>query len=433
LQSHRIHIARNVLVAVAVAAAGIVTAQTTQTQLHLDAATRNVGGDAFMTKYARAFYCNLPEDNNQIVINSRGWNNQTGTGANAQYRIPTTQIFDDVWFVGNHYVGQYLIKTPDGFVQVDAGNTASEVALFNYPAMQSLGLSATYPLKAVFLTHGHGDHDGGAKWLLDNLGARSYLGSADANNKAYAPATIDSTNLSMRQMSIGGKTFWVLPTPGHTPGSTSAVLEVKDHGVTRRVLINGGQSMGSTIGPVAQYLESIERTYYMAAALNVEGVMTPHIYWDGEGEKLNEIRATGRTNPGQHIYGHDSVMRQLAVARECSAAWLTRLDATAVLPTWRYNTMEFVGNPTPTNVAARVKNGWGALANQKVTFTVKETGASCTAVTNTDGVASCDVRPLRPHQDKVTASFGGASTTEFVDLPAEATALVCSNGNCNAR
>lgn len=428
----RTDIWRMVTAALVTTAAGLAAAQS-QTSVHLDAATRNVGNDPFMMQYARAFYCNLPEDNNQIVLQARAWNNQTGTGPNAQYRIPTTQIFDDVWFVGNHYVGQYLIKTPDGFVQVDSGNSAIEVQTFNYAAMQSLGLSATYPLKAVFLTHGHGDHDGGAKWLLDNLGARSYLGSADNINKSYAPIPIDSTDLSMRQMSIGGKTFWILPTPGHTPGSTSAVLEVKDHGVTRRVLINGGQSMTSSIPQVAQYLDSIERTYSMADVLHVEGVMTPHIYWDGEGAKLDEINATGRTNPSQHIYGHDSVMRQLAVARECSAAWLTRLDSTMVLPTWRYNTVSFVGNPTPTNVAARVTNGWGPLANQQVTFKVDDAGASCTATTNNDGVASCPVRPLRPHQDQLTASFAGASSAEFIDLPAQATALVCSNGNCNAR
>ena len=163
--------------------------------------------------------------------------------------------------------------------------------------MQSLGLSASYPLKAVFLTHGHGDHDGGAQWLLTNLGARSYLGSADAGGKSYAPTTINSADLSFREMSIGGKTFWVLPTPGHTPGSTSAVLEVSDWGTTRRVLINGGQSMTNSIPQVAQYLDSIERTYSMAKALRVDGVMTPHIYWDGEGAKLNEIRRHGPDQP----------------------------------------------------------------------------------------------------------------------------------------
>lgn len=421
------------IAAALVAATGLATAQT-RSDIHRDAATRNVGDDPFMMQYARAFYCNLADNNNQIVIASRGWNNTTGTGANAIYRIPMTQIFDDVWFVGNHYVGQYLIKTADGLVQVDAANNANEAQTFNYPAMQALGLSASFPLKAVFLTHGHGDHDGGASWLKTNLNPEVFLGSADTTNKAYAPTGIDSTNLSWREMSIGGKRFWVLPTPGHTIGSTSAVLEVKDWGTTRRVLINGGQSMTNSIPQVAQYLDSIERTYVMAKALHVDGVMTPHIYWDGEGEKMREILASGRTNPSQHIYGNESVVRQLVVARECSAAWLSRLDSTVVLPVWRLNRIEFVdGAPTPTNVAAKVQSGWGPLAGHKVRFSVAETGASCTATTNAGGVASCAVRPLRPHRDRITATFEGAESADFVDLPAATTALVCSNGNCNAK
>jgi hypothetical protein len=91
------------------------------------------------------------------------------------------------------------------------------------------------------------------------------------------------------------------------------VLEVKDWGKIVRVLINGGQSMTNSIPQVAQYLDSIERTHAMATVADVEGVMTPHIYWDGEGAKLNEINATG-TNPSQHVYGHQNVLRQLAVA-----------------------------------------------------------------------------------------------------------------------
>lgn len=425
---------KQVLAVSALATAAALAAAQSQTDIHRDAATRNTLGDPFMLQYSRAFYCNLADDNNQIVIASRGWNNTTGTGANAQYRIPATQIFDDVWFVGNHYVGQYVIKTADGLVQVDAANNANEVQTFNYPLMQSLGLSATYPLKAVFLTHGHGDHDGGASWLKTNLNPQIFLGSADAGPKTYGPTTIDSANLSMREMSIGGKKFWVLPTPGHTQGSTSAVLEAQDHGRPVRVLINGGQSMTSSIPQVAQYLDSIERTYVMVKELKVEGVMTPHIYWDGEGAKMRDILANGRSNPGQHVYGHEEVVRQMVVARECSAAWLTRLDATAVLPVWRYNVIEFVdGSPTPTRVAAKVSNGWGPLADRLVTFSVPETGANCTAMTNAEGVASCAVRPLRPHRDQLTARFAGAQDGSFVDLPAETSALVCSNGNCKSR
>lgn len=424
------------LCAAALAAASSLAVAQSRSDIHRDAATRNAGGDAFLLKYARPFYCNLADDNNQIVIASRGWNNTTGTGANAQYRIPMIQIFDDVWFVGNHYVGQYLMKTSHGLVQVDAANNANEVQTFNLPAMQALGLSPGYPLKAVFLTHGHGDHDGGAAWIKNNIGGEVFLGSADITAtkiSSYAPTAINSTDLSMRQMSIGGKNFWVLPTPGHTNGSTSAVLEVQDWGQTRRVLINGGQSMTNSIPAVANYLDSIERTYTMVKALNVEGVMTPHIYWDGEGEKIREIQASGRTQPSQHIYGHEAVVRQMVIARDCSAAWLSRLDATAVMPVWRYNSIEFVSSPTPTQVMARVTNGWGPLTGKPVRFSVAETGASCTATTDNNGIASCAVRPLRPHKDTLVATFAGAQDADFVDLPAQTSALVCSNGTCKPR
>lgn len=418
------------LCAALLAATGSVALAQTRSDIHRDAATRNAGGDAFLLKYARAFYCNLADDNNQIVIASRGWNNTTGTGNNAQYRIPKIQIFDDVWFVGNHYVGQYLMKTPDGLVQVDAANNANEVQTFNYPAMLDLGLSPTYPLKAVFLTHGHGDHDGGASWTKANIGGEIFLGSADisaAKVTAYAPSPIDSTDLSMRQMSIGGKDFWVLPTPGHTAGSTSAVLEVKDWGQTRRVLINGGQSMTNSIPAVANYLDSIERTYTMVKALNVEGVMTPHIYWDGEGEMIRDIQANGRSQPSQHIYGHEAVVRQMVIARDCSAAWLSRLDATAVMPVWRYNELEFAhASPLPTRVSVKASNGWGPLTGQLVTFTHEGSGATCNAVTDGKGVATCGpgFGPYRPGIDKITASFAGATTTDFVDLPATVSATV---------
>ena len=76
------------LLAAALAATASIAVAQSRSDIHRDAATRNAGGDAFLLKYARAFYCNLADDNNQIVIASRGWNNTTGTGANAQFRIP---------------------------------------------------------------------------------------------------------------------------------------------------------------------------------------------------------------------------------------------------------------------------------------------------------------------------------------------------------
>ena len=409
---HRHHLGRILATAIAVSASAHVTAQT-QSEIHRDAATRNVGGDTFMAQNARAFYCNLPDDNNAIVLAARATNS---------IRVPLTQIFDDVWIVGSRYVAQYIIKTPDGFVMVDGGNNASEVETYNLPALRSLGLSASYPLKEVFLTHGHGDHDGGAQWLLNILGARSWLGSADAANKSYQPKLIDSTNLSPQQISVGGKTFTMLATPGHTPGSTSAVLTVKDNGRDVRVLINGGQSMTNSAPAVAQYLDSIERTYTLAKEQNVEGVMTPHIYWDGTVLKVDDIIAKGRGKPSQFVFGQEMVLWQLAVARECSAAWLTRLDPARSFATWRVNTLEFVGQPTPARMTAKLQNGWGQVAGQSITFKAGGSNASGTATTDAAGVATCGNAAFT--DGKVTASYAGAQTAQFVDLPATAQAAL---------
>lgn len=409
----------HLLAATAAAAAVSHAAAQTQADVHRDAATRNVGDDAFMMKNARAFYCNLADDNNAIVIAARATNS---------IRVPLTQIFDDVWIVGSRYVAQYIIKTADGFMMVDAGNNATEVQTYNAPALQSLGLTAAFPLKEIFLTHGHGDHDGGAQWLLDNLKARSWLGSADASGKTYNPKLIASTNLAPQQVTIGGKAFTLLATPGHTPGSTSAVLTVKDNGKDVRVLINGGQSMTSSVPEVVQYLDSIERTYALAKEMKVAGVMTPHIYWDGTVLKVDEIIANGRAKPSQFVFGEQTVLRQLAVARECSAAWLTRLDATRTLPTWRYNTLEWVAAPSAVKASVKLKNGWNQVAGQSVRFSVQGTNASCTATTNSDGVATCE---SGFPGGTLVAEYAGAKGSQFVDLPAAVQAdLPESGGGC---
>ena len=87
--------------------------------------------------------------------------------------------------VSAHYAGEVeVIKGEDREARrrrQDAANNANEVTTFNYPAMQALGLSASYPLKAVLLTHGHGDHDGGATWLKTNLGAEIFLGPCNTD------------------------------------------------------------------------------------------------------------------------------------------------------------------------------------------------------------------------------------------------------------
>lgn len=408
--------------AAALAAAGLGQAQPQSAfDRHMEASRLNTGGDPTMVHPWRAFYCNLPDDNNQIVLAERTKNS---------IRVPLTQIMDDVWYIGTEYVGQYILRNGSGFVMIDGGNNAAEMRNFNLPALESLGLGTAGPLHSALITHGHGDHDGGALQIRQSTGATIYLGSADAANKAYAPQQLDSSVLAPYEIATGGRNVTVLSTPGHTPGATGFVIRALDGGKEVKLFVSGGSSMSANNVPaIASYLDSMERTYALLKDMKVDSASNPHVYWDGSLALIKKIQAEGRKSPSQFIIGNEKLLRAFAIGRECTAAWLAKQDPSSEVPVWRVSSIDFLpASPAPNRIAARVSNGWGPVANQTVTFSLEGSGAACTATTDAAGVATCASRfgPLRPGTDRITAHFAGATASGVVDLGSERTATVDS-------
>ncbi|HZR03000.1 MAG TPA: MBL fold metallo-hydrolase [Burkholderiales bacterium] len=391
---------------------------TSETQTHLDAATRNALGDPDLMGHYRYYFCSYT-DNPSFVNEVRSWVN---------IRLPLTQITDDVWFIGSKYVGQYFLKGSSSFGMIDTVNSSQEAQQYTLPALQSLGLSPSFPLDGIYLTHGHFDHDGGAQFLRALSNPRIYLGSGDAtlgapNGKSYNPILIDSTNLNPQPITIGGRTLTLLPTPGHTPGTTAAIVPVRDNGRAVNLLVIGGSNIPGDIATSRQYLNSVERIYAFAKTMGAEGGMHPHPFFEGQ---LDNVLAQGLSKPSQFVVGSDKLLRGLAVWRECSTAFATNVDATAIIPTWRATKTHFMpGSPSNSQLVAKVFNGWGPVANQQVTFSVDGVGNVCSAKTGADGIAECTSRvPVLGRNDRVTASFAGALHANSYDLPSEATARV---------
>lgn len=390
-----------------------------QFELQMEASRLNTGGDPKMTYPWRAFYCNLSDDNNAIVIAERQKNS---------IRMPLTQILDDVWYIGTEYVGQYFLRNASGLVMIDAGNSGAEMQNYNLPALRSLGLGSGTPLHGILVTHGHGDHDGGAAELKASTGAPIYLGSADANGKSYAPTTLDSGVLTPREITIGGRTITALSTPGHTAGAFAYVVRALDGGKEVKLFVSGGSSLVATDVPlIRSYLASMEATYALLKSMRVDSASNPHTYWDGSRELVKQIQAEGRKTPSQFVIGNANLLRAMAIGRTCTAAWLAKQDPSSAVPVWRVSTVNFLpGSPTPGRIAARVSNGWGPVANQEVSFAVQGGGTVCTARTGNDGVATCasPSAALRTGTDRLTAAFAGASSTTVVDLGSDTTSLV---------
>ncbi len=389
-----------------------------QRDIHLEAATRNTGGDKFLKDWTRDRYC-MYVDNPALLAEIR----------TQRAPVPMTQVFDDVWFVGFQNVGQFILKNSTGFSLIDTLNNTSDVNLYTVPALQSLGIGPQSPLVGAYITHGHGDHDGGAARLRSLYGPDFpiYLGSGDAQGKSYAPIQLDSSNLGYQSFTLGGRPMTVLASPGHTPGTMSAIIPVRDNGIEHKLLIVGGTAIPMNISASRGYLSSVERMYTAAKDFNAVGTLHPHGIIDGGNKHMEEINARGSRTANPYIIGNEKLLRTVAIMRECGAAQVAQVDTTAQEPVWRVTSIAFdAESPSPARIAARVESGWGPVANQEVTFTVANTGASCTARTNADGLAVCGSRLSVNPRDEVTATFGGSTAADYIDLPSVRKALVSS-------
>ena len=72
----------------------------------------------------------------------------------------------------------YAVETSEGIVLVDSGLRERRRACSS-PRLASLGLDWRQ-VRAVLLTHAHGDHTGGAEHLRAETGAKVYAGEGDA-------------------------------------------------------------------------------------------------------------------------------------------------------------------------------------------------------------------------------------------------------------
>lgn len=144
----------------------------------------------------------------------------------------------------------YAVETDSGLVLIDSGKEAD--ARVVKADLSKVGLDWRR-VRAILLTHAHGDHTGGAAHIRARTGARVYAGKGDAATiRTGEPeeavfATLVVPGMEARRtpvdvglrggeaVRIGGAVFQALAAPGHSPGSICYVLE-RDG---RRVLFAG--------------------------------------------------------------------------------------------------------------------------------------------------------------------------------------------------
>ena len=201
------------------------------------------------------------------------WGNNQGAAGRATGGDPTTmtrppfKVFDNVYYVGTHYVSSYLVTTSAGMVLIDA--TFAQTSGNVLDGVRKLGFDPAN-IKYVFVTHSHLDHFGGAGKIKEVTGARVGMSLEDWQSVEKQQATANGRNLGIPlvqdlvlkdngSITLGDTTFKFYFTPGHTVGATSIEFPVKDRGKTYRAIEPGG--LGMQFGPewTPIFINSIEK------------------------------------------------------------------------------------------------------------------------------------------------------------------------------
>lgn len=145
------------------------------------------------------------------------------------------QIADNTWYVGTAGLSSVLIRTEVGFVLIDGGLPQSAALIANN--IRALGFDLA-DVNVILVSHAHYDHAGGIAALQRASDARVLARKKQAealrnggplpDDPQYGIEPSEFPSVQHIQvvndaaaLSLGGRRFQVIATPGHTPGSTS--------------------------------------------------------------------------------------------------------------------------------------------------------------------------------------------------------------------
>jgi metallo-beta-lactamase class B len=251
--------------------------------------------------------------------------------------LQPTKIFDNLYTIGQVEVSAQALVTDAGIVIFDTLNSEDEAKNIIVPNLVKLGLNPA-DIKYIVITHEHGDHYGGARYLQETYGAtvlasktawETMARNADRQGPgpfAGLPAPRHNIEISDDQIfRVGGTELHFYLTPGHTPGVLSTIFRVTDKGMPHLVGYYGGTGGGSTPESIRAQNQSLERWRKITAAAGVDVLIANHPLHDREIENNELLRylKPGDSNP--YVIGLRPYQRYMTMLELCGKVQLARL------------------------------------------------------------------------------------------------------------
>ena len=240
------------------------------------------------------------------------------------YRDPV-KVFDNMYVFPTNDVNAWAIQTSAGIILIDATYDYSVKELI-VDAMPKVGLDPSQ-IKYVVVTHGHGDHVAGAKYLQDTFGARILMSEADwaqvlkATNTAAPIPKKDMVVKDGQTLTLGDTTITMYLTPGHTLGTVSLMIPAKEKGATHMAAFWGGTTV-TTTSPhdnLVAYASSARRMQDVAAKAGADVLLSNHGRVIDIDKRLGANRANP-AGPNAFLLTPVKVQNYLQVADHCAQA-----------------------------------------------------------------------------------------------------------------
>ncbi len=233
--------------------------------------------------------------------------------------LKPTKVFDNVYCIGTVSVVAWVINTSDGLILIDSMWDNRDAKLIE-EGIKNFGLDPKN-LKYIILSHGHGDHYGGANYLREKYGAKVVLTKTDTDlmynlntgaNSPRSPKTkVDIYSKDKDIIKLGDMSITILETPGHTPGYTSFIFPVKYKNKEYTAVLWGGTGLPREKDLIAKYKTSAEYFKKEATARNASVSLTAHLFADNGYANLEKVANLKEGEQNPFIMSKDSMEKYL--------------------------------------------------------------------------------------------------------------------------
>jgi metallo-beta-lactamase class B len=261
--------------------------------------------------------------------------NQRRVPPRSEWYAEPGKVFDNLYFIGSAQDSVWAVKTSEGLILVDSGQDYSAPELIT-GGLRKLGLDPAQ-IKYVVLSHAHGDRYFGSRYVQDTYHPRVLMTEADwdvvakTQEQAEAKPKKDMVVTDGMKVTLGDTTLTLYVTPGHTPGTISTLIPLKDGRENHLGAIFGGlawdygrygvQYFADNATAIKTWSASAKRWMDITRKAGADVYLSIHPHHDKTLDRINAIRFRGPRDPHPFVDA-SAIQNHLTVINECLQAQL---------------------------------------------------------------------------------------------------------------